>query len=264
MLDSGAYSAWNMGASIDVVDYAKYIIDNIDHIDTVVNLDVIPGSSKGAPTPADIEAAAAASWDNYMALKEFSINAMPVFHLGERYEWLEKMLDSGTDYIGLGGLARVNTRQRILWLDDVFERITDAEGRAIIKVHGFGITGAEVLFRYPWYTADSTTWIMAAGFGTIVCPSVNADGSWRFDHRIPRVVVSDESDKKRSRHFDTLTKREQETVLRFIAEAGTTLEECRLSYWPRRRVNAYFFKLLSDANLDIRFKRKQRAFFERA
>lgn len=262
ILDSGAFSAWTRGVEIDIDDYIKFVFDNIDYIDVVVNLDVIPGSFGVVPTAAEVEVSAQRSWDNMLYMESFGIKPMPVFHQGERFAWLQRMIDHGHDYIGISPANDRSTREKILWLDDVFSRITDEDGRATIRTHAFGATSTETLFRYPWFTADSTTWIMAGNYGTVMVPSVNPDGSWRFSRRIPRVVVSQESDPTRSQHYETLTDSERETVLRFIAEAGSSLEGVRASHTERNRVNAYFYKLLSDANLDIRFKRKQRPFFD--
>ena len=34
------------------------------------------------------------------------------------------------------------------------------------KLHGFGMTGTDILKEYPWYSVDSTSWIEASRRGT--------------------------------------------------------------------------------------------------
>ena len=263
MLDSGAYSAWNIGAQISVVDYAEYILANIEYIDTVVNLDVIPGVKNGPmPSAADIEHAARQSWENFEYLRSCGIDAIPVFHQAERFYWLERMLDAGCTYIGLGAISRAVSKQRIAWLDDVWDMLADDDGRARIKVHGFGVTSSEVMFRYPWYSIDSTTWMITAAYGMIMVPSVDAKGDWVFHRRIPRVRISKEAPIVPG-HFKLLTDAEKEVVLRFIEESGTTYEECVESQRKRMRVCVHFYQVLSNKDLDIRYKRQRLPIFTR-
>lgn len=263
MLDSGAYSAWNIGAQINVVDYAEYILANIDHIDVVVNLDVIPGARNGPmPSAADIEHAAQQSWENFEYLRSCGIDAIPVFHQAERFYWLERMLDAGCTYIGLGAISRAASKQRIAWLDDVWDMLADDDGRARIKVHGFGVTSSEVMFRYPWYSIDSTTWMITAAYGMIMVPSVDAKGDWVFHRRIPRVRISKEAPIVPG-HFKLLSAQEQAVVLRFIEEAGTTYEECLKSPKARQQVCVYFYQVLSMQKLDITYKRQKLPLFSR-
>lgn len=44
MLDSGAYSAWTLGNSIDIDDYISFIKRKTAHLECYVNLDVIAGA----------------------------------------------------------------------------------------------------------------------------------------------------------------------------------------------------------------------------
>lgn len=263
MLDSGAYSAWNIGAKISVVDYAEYILANIEYIDLVVNLDVIPGARNGpVPSAVDIERAAQQSWNNFEYLRDCGFNVLPVFHQGERFYWLDRMLDEGCTYIGLGALSETPNRQRTIWLDDAWDRLADEDGRAKFKVHGFGVTSSDVMFRYPWYSIDSTTWNITAAYGMVMVPSVDAKGDWVFHKRIPRVRISREAPIVPG-HYKLLGATAQAVVRRFIEEAGTTYEECVESGPARKMVNVYFYKLLSSREMDIRYKRQRLPIFTR-
>jgi hypothetical protein len=83
------------------------------------------------------------------------LTPIPAFHFRGSKERL-KDLSQDFDYIALGGLVPLARRKQKLrkWLDFCFSIIKDSS-----KVHGFGMTGFEVLKRYPWYSVDSTSWL---------------------------------------------------------------------------------------------------------
>src|SRR5262245_30767441 len=58
-LDSGAYSAWKKGETIDVRDYIKFVREAEPCLTVYANLDVIPGRPDRVRTTADAEVAAA-------------------------------------------------------------------------------------------------------------------------------------------------------------------------------------------------------------
>src|SRR5579864_2316714 len=92
IMDSGAFSAYRLGIEIDIKDYGRFVRDNSQHFEAVC-LDHI--------FPEDTEVSASKSFDNFKQLWDMGAKTMPVFHYGERIEWLDKMLEAGADYIGL-------------------------------------------------------------------------------------------------------------------------------------------------------------------
>src|SRR5215510_8863381 len=96
-LDSGAYSAWTKGQTIDVREYIKFIQAAAPWLSFYVNLDVIPGRADRVRTVADVEASAAQSYRNLQIMKDAGLRPIPVFHHGEHFRWLEKMLADGED-----------------------------------------------------------------------------------------------------------------------------------------------------------------------
>lgn len=174
MVDSGAYSAWVKGEDIKVEDYTNYIKKYIDLIDTYVVLDQISGRPGHISTPAEDEAAAKITYKNFQYMRDQGLDPIPVFHQGERFEWLERYLvDERCSYIGVScdKLLDAKTRRlRISFLDQVFTRLTDEEGYPIVKTHGFAITAIPLMLRYPWTTVDSTTWSLIGSYGFIACP----------------------------------------------------------------------------------------------
>jgi len=154
LLDSGAFSAYNKKTTIDIDAYGKFAQENAQHLTRAINLDLI--------YPQDPEYSAEKSHENFLYLKDtYGVNTMPVFHYGESIKWLDKMLEE-TDYIGLSA-SMTSLRDGLAWYSNVWQYITDRNGYPIAKFHAFGDTATEVTNLYPWYSADSTTWIKAAG-----------------------------------------------------------------------------------------------------
>lgn len=153
VLDSGAYSAFTQNAPIDISAYADFLLKNQRHLASAVNLDVI--------LPGDPERAAKEGFDNFCYLRDRGCVTMPVFHVGESVKWIDKMLEQ-TDYIGLSS-SMVSVAAGIGWYDMMFNYVTDKDGYPVARFHAFGDTTPTALLNYPWYSADSTTWVVAGG-----------------------------------------------------------------------------------------------------
>lgn len=267
ILDSGAFTAWSKGTPVDIDEYIAYAKANAEGINHVVALDVIPGEFGRVPTPAEVEASAAASWENLLYMQKEGIDPVPVFHQGERFYWLHKMIKHGCKYIGISPANDRTTQQKRLWLDRVFGEICDAEGWPVIQTHAFGVTAVPLLMRYPWYSADSSTWAVTAGRGGMFVPYVRDDGSFKFDSAPQTVYVSTQQNEKKKAGNDSaawknLTDARRQQVLEFIAMAGTTFEACQAHYSPRARVNAFFFLQVQATKVDAPFKAKKTHLFK--
>ena len=109
MLDSGAYTAWTQNAVIDLDAYAAFICDHVDDLDVVVNLDVLPGRWGHMSSQTDIEKSAQAGWENWQTLTKKvpdRLRPMHVFHQGESWSWLTRLMD----YAELIGISPGNDR----------------------------------------------------------------------------------------------------------------------------------------------------------
>lgn len=158
ILDSGAFSAANQGEVLDVEKYAQFILANRQHISVPVNLDVVAYSTS------DIEGAqecAEKSYRNFLYLKDKGIDSMPVFHVNEPMRYLDYMIENA-DWIGLASSMGTPTITNA-WHQLMWDYVTDDNGYPIRKFHAFGNTVPKVLLTYPWYSSDSTTWVMAGG-----------------------------------------------------------------------------------------------------
>ena len=246
MLDSGAFSAWNCGKEVDLDHYIAYIRANIEHLDHYVALDVIPGAFGVTPSPAEVEVSAQRSWENLLYMEAHGLQPIPVFHMGEQFKWLRRMVEHGCPYIGISPANDRTTDKKRVWLDRVFDEITDPNGKPVVKTHAFGVTAIDLLMRYPWYSADSTTWIMIAARGKILLPHWE-HGKWKFDKKPSICYISEPYGEGHVllrgmkeaawRHVAS----EREHVEAWLAYAGSTLQKAEEDYKERARLCAFFF-----------------------
>jgi len=145
-IDSGAFSAYNSGAIIDIDDYSKYLIELSPNL--YAGLDVIGDPIKTLQN------------NKYMEQK-YKLSPIPTFHMGEDIKHLDRFLNY--PYIALGGM--VMAENIIPWLDKVWNHILKRDYE--IKIHGFGMTNQVIIDRYPWYSIDSTSFDRAARFGIV-------------------------------------------------------------------------------------------------
>ena len=212
-LDSGAYSAWSQGKEIDINDYINFIKEHHEVIDVYANLDVI-----GDPD---------ATWKNQMIMEKEGLDPLPVFHYGENEKWLIKMLKKGYDYISLGGMVPISTTDLMHWLDHLYKTyLCDDKGMPIVKVHGFGLTSLRLMLRYPWYSVDSTSWVVTGRMGSIYIPRFRS-GKWIYDEDSWKIAVSNRSpgNKEAGKHITTMSKMEKDILLNYIHDKGYKLGE---------------------------------------
>lgn len=254
-VDSGAYSAWTQGNAVDLDEYCAFIKANIDQIEVYAALDCIPGVQGKVASAKERDEAAEITWQNYLYMLKEGLDPIPVYHFGEDLRHLDRMLDFGCQYIGIGGLVGVPSDQRRIWLDRVFTRITTDEGKPIVKTHGFGMTSIPLIFRYPWFSVDSTTWIKMASHGSIYLPAI-VDGQFVFDRPPSVVSVSDRSpkQKKTGRHSNTLPPAMRLVLDRWLCECEKTYTEVSSNYFHRAVCNVMFFKKVSEAKLGAAFQ----------
>jgi hypothetical protein len=148
-LDSGAFSAWTRNVKIDIDEYCEFIHKHKKYLTVYACLDSI-GDWK-------------TTLKNQKYMEKKGLSPIWVYHYSQRgtneepYSLLRDMIQK-YDYIALGGMAGKGNSK-----DDVFRHL----GRCfdIIsqywpkKVHGFGVTAPDVLKEFPFYSADSTSWI---------------------------------------------------------------------------------------------------------
>lgn len=209
-LDSGAYSAWTRGVKIDIDEYIEFIRNHLEYIDVYAVLD-------------DLEDAEV-SYKNWEYMRRKGLKPLPVFHAHAPKKYLEIYIRE-TNYIAIGAIAKMSTIDRLRHLDGLWDYyLTDKDGYPIVKTHGFGLTSLTIMSRYPWYSVDSTSWILMAAYGSIYVPRF-VGGKWQYDSTPLGIVVSNMSPsiKDEGRHFTTLSKRGQEVVLSYLSLKGYCL-----------------------------------------
>lgn len=262
MLDSGAFSAFTRGQEIDVDAYIRYVKQHRWGIDQIVNVDVIPGRSGKTPSQTEVNEAAEQTYKNLKYMERHGLHPLPVFHFGEDYYYLDRLLDEGYTYIALGGLARGKSPDaRRNWLDRTWTRLTTPDGWPIVDVHGFGITAVPILFRYPWASCDSTAWMLTPAYGGIFVPR-EKNGQFDFTQTPEIVKLSSKSPTlTEGKHFDNLGKRVREQVLKYIHSEGHDLEELRASWVPRTVMAVRYLKSVEQSLDKFPFRHRVRGFF---
>lgn len=226
-LDSGAFSAYTLGAKIHLPTYVDYIKRNIDILrveDGVLMAAVLDGIGDPLET-----------YRNQLSMEALGVKPMPCFHAGEDERYLEWYIQN-YDYISLGGMVGSSTKQLMLWLDRVWDKfLVDGSGRPRIKVHGFGITSIPIMERYPWWSCDSSSWIQAGSFGSIVTPEFGP------------IAISDKSPQRHDAgmHLSTLTPAEQDKVLEALERAGFTYERLSTVYQSRMAYNLWAYGVIN-------------------
>lgn len=202
-LDSGAFSADSQGSPIVLSDYIQFIKDNDGQFEVIANLDVIGDDAE--------------SWVNQKKMEEVGIKPLPVFHLEDDLKYLHKCLDY--EYFALGGIAGAGSseKRRMYFLDMCWDIICDKSGKPKSKVHGFGLASPTLLFRYPWYSFDSSSWVSYGRYGITILP-VRKNGQFKYNCPPVKIFVTERSTRKGidGQHFDTLSEMEQDIFVEYI------------------------------------------------
>ena len=242
-IDSGAYTAYTKGVSVDVDDYISYINSISDKITIFAQVDKIPGTFRQEKTVQEKKEAPAKSWENYLYMRarvKEPDKLIPIFHQGEDYAWLKNMLEWTDEtgkhipYIGISPAFDVPGLES--FLDASFD-IIEQSSNPNVKTHAFGMTRLKVLEQYPYYSADSTSWLLSAGMGSVYTP-------WGT------IYMSDRKDAEGS-YIMNQPKAAQETLSTYFAKLGFTMEEVRTDYSAQALLNIQY---LLDWASNYRFK----------
>ena len=147
-IDSGAFSAFNSGREIKIEDYCNWLDFNKEYLEIYANLDVIGNQ--------------VLTRNNQAFMESRGLSPLPVFHVGSGLKELRSLCDQ-YEYVAIGGMVPYMKRVEVIWntLVKIFEIGVDN------KLHGFGCTNRKVLFKLPWYSVDSTTWLSGAKYGEV-------------------------------------------------------------------------------------------------
>lgn len=225
-MDSGAFSMFTLGIDVDLDAYADYLVRSQDYIEIASNVDVIGrGQEQG-------------SYDNqkYLESLKLPVRVCPVHHARDHDSWLVKYLDEGYDYIFLGGMVPETTGYLVDWLDHIWDKyLALPDGSARVKIHGFGLTTFELMERYPWFSVDSTSWVMNTMFGNILVPVNGKPKAFPISRQSPTTKTADKS-------FWSLDAHTQAHMAKVIRDNGFDPEELSTMYGMRDKWNIRFFR----------------------
>lgn len=159
-LDSGAFTFYMAGQDSSLV-LQKYI-------------DYLQGVAKGHERYAalDVIGDPVGTWKNDEVMRAAGLNPIAAVHFGEPHSLMKKYIDAGVKYIALGGYAGAMVKPRVAmrWISAVFTHVRDHYEKTgeLIKVHGFGMMDEAILLSYPFYSVDSTVWLISQRYGKIV------------------------------------------------------------------------------------------------
>lgn len=206
-VDSGAFSAQTKGVKIDIDEYIKFIKEYRHIITVYSNLDDI----------SDPEI----TWKNQDYMEAAGLNPLPVYHVGEPLKYLTMAMEY--DYFAIGGAALANSLSRQVQYDNIFSMICPKSNDyyPTHKVHGFGMTSLVYLWRYPWYSVDSTSWVLTGRFGAIIIPQ-RRGGKYLYTEPPWKITVSYQSPgkKEKDKHFTNMSPAQQRVILDYIEEKG--------------------------------------------
>jgi hypothetical protein len=152
LLDSGGFTAIKQGVAINVKDYADYL--NKNKVKIAFNLDV-------RCTYETLKN------QSYLESKT-NTYIIPVYHwhefISSKHRELIKTYSKRYPLISLGGNpSNVGSIEKEVYFNYCFDNLKNN-----CKVHGLGVTSYKFMLKYPWYSVDSTTWLMPEIFGQLV------------------------------------------------------------------------------------------------
>ena len=104
------------------------------------------------------------------------------------------------------------------------KHICDEKGMPRVKVHGFGLTSLSLMLRFPWFSVDSTSWVVTGRMGSIYIPRYDCN-RWIYDENSWKIAVSNRSPnlKEAGQHINTFPAKQRQIFLDYINEKGYKL-----------------------------------------
>lgn len=241
--DSGAYGAAHSGKVINLDSYIEFI-NSTPECEVFAVLDEIPWSATGYLDGGVKAETANKTWENYVYMlervkPEYRDKLVCAFHYGEPKEALHRII-SGIDgykpkYIAFGGRAGVSTRDLYKYFDTYFWKWIRESVTPDIKIHAFGVTVFDMLERYPWYSADSTSWLRTGITGSIYSR-----------HAGFKVINVSNQRQGAEDHIYNLTPQLRDMIVNEIESRGFTVKQLGDDYKARNIWNALYFKDWAD------------------
>ena len=156
LVDSGAFSADTQGHRITVDEYAGWLRDMVvpewgPWLVGALNLDVLRDAE--------------GSWRNWRMLRELGFDTIPVTHLGDPVSVLDRYVDAGSDYIGLGAMVGKSMTRKLRWAAHVHKHVLTVHPE--VRLHGLGLSAQGMVERLPWWSVDSSSFAAVVRFARL-------------------------------------------------------------------------------------------------
>lgn len=147
ILDSGAFTEFTAGRKINIDELISFIKEHKPQ--NAIQLDKIGDEEE--------------TWNRFKYMEK-QVKVLPVIHHKASKKHIERVLAlNEADYISLGGLVPLarNKKELISWVDYLYSAYPLIRTK---RVHCLGIMQKDILERYPFYSADSTSWLSIVRF----------------------------------------------------------------------------------------------------
>ena len=226
LIDSGAFSAFNSGKKINIDDYVNFIHQfnkkwsgKVNSI-YFINLDSI-GDSKQ-------------SWKNQEYLDYKNCKTIPVIH---QWGFEEKNLElalSKYDFIAFGGMVgRKQKIHTIPWLNKCYKIIGQfyKKNKIMPKIHLLGVASSKILYRYPCFSCDSTTFMKINRFGSSDYLKIKG---------LPRTGKLSKEKYKNNKKYQYNQKDDQQLLNRIMIKEIQTIQKEEFlitEFWKKRGID---------------------------
>lgn len=191
--------------------------------------------------------------------QQHGLRPMPVIHKNAPMLWIGKYLERGYRYIGFGGFASGvgGWAEMRKWCDQAFILLCPRTNdyKPIVKVHGFAMTGLRGIWRWPWASVDSTSWVIWPANGWIPVPKWTERDGWKYDTMplVINVCPTSSTKKLRHRHMENVPPAGKELLKKWLADINVPMgkadAEGKLIEWgvvshhqARTIANLHYFK----------------------
>lgn len=171
-VDSGAFTHWNKAHReltkqenrAFVQRYAQWANSYYAKFSSIfreiyfVTFDKIPGVYGSEPTRQEIKRSEKVSMENFLALRDLGVrNLIPVVHQHESPALVGEYEDllGENAYICFSPANDQHTASKAQWLSEEF-----AIKKPTTRVHALGVFSEELVMRFPWESADATSWFV--------------------------------------------------------------------------------------------------------
>lgn len=161
VLDNGAFSAWRAGRKHDFAGYQAWAAKWVKHpaVEWCVIPDVIDGDE----------------YANDQLLAIWGVDStvsVPVYHMHESLDRLERLVNAGYQRVALGSSGKFKDPGAPAWwrrMAEMMEVACDADGFPVCKLHGLRMLDPVLFSHLPLSSADSCN----------VARNIGLDNAWR-------------------------------------------------------------------------------------